>query len=347
MLSEDVETDGHRAASLLEVRDLRTHIRTQRGIIKAVDGVSFALHEGETLGLVGELGSGKSTVCLSIVRLVGPKNTYSMSGEIRFKGEDLLCKSADEMRRLRGAEIGMIFQDPMSALNPAFTIGDQVAEPLWIHGNASRGTLRQRAVELLSQVHIADPEQRVRAYPHQISGGMRQRVAGAIAISCKPSLLIADEPTTSLDVTIQTQYLLLLKEVQAATNLGLIFVTHDLGIVVRICERVAVMYAGRIVESGLTREIFDRPLHPYTRALLDCLPENGIVRRRLITIAGDPPDLGALPPGCPFAPRCPLAQARCREAMPPEIQILPERFASCWRSEDLLASGGRSNGAEA
>ena len=258
--------------ALLEVRDLRTYIYTRRGVVKAVDGASFAVQRGETLGIVGESGSGKSMTCLSIMRLVPEPGGRIVGGEILFNGENLLHKRAEEMRQLRGAQIAMILQDPMASLNPAFTVGVQIAEPLRLHRGLRGRSLRGRVVELLQQVRISAPEQRVAAFPHQMSGGMRQRVAGAIAISCQPSLLLADEPTTSLDVTIQAQYLRLLKDLQRQTNVALIFVTHDLGIVAKMCDRVAVMYAGRIVESGTTLEIFTRPRHPYTIALLNCLP---------------------------------------------------------------------------
>ena len=258
--------------TLLEVRDLRTYIYTRRGVVKAVDGATFSVGRGETLGIVGESGSGKSMTCLSILRLVPEPGGRIVGGEIVFDGEDLLTKSREEMRRLRGSRISMILQDPMASLNPALTVGAQIAETLSLHRGLRGRALDARVLELLRQVRISDPKRRVHAYPHQMSGGIRQRVAGAIAISCQPSLLIADEPTTSLDVTIQAQYLRLLKEIQRETNLALVFVTHDLGIVAKLCDRVAVMYAGRIVETGTTREIFNRPRHPYTIALLDCLP---------------------------------------------------------------------------
>src|SRR5215475_8874530 len=321
------------ADAILEVRDLRTYIYTRRGVVKAVDGATFSFHRGERLGSVGEAGSGKSMTCLSILRLLPEPGGRIVGGQIAFEGEDLLAKSPDEMRRLRGSRIAMILQDPMASLNPALTVGEQIAETLSLHRGLRGRALDERVVELLRQVRISDPERRVHAYPHQMSGGIRQRVAGAIAISCQPSLLIADEPTTSLDVTIQAQYLRLLKEIQRATNLALIFVTHDLGIVAKLCDRVAVMYAGRIVETGTTREIFDRPRHPYTVGLLNCLPTLQRVRAPLAAIEGQPPDLAHVPAGCSFAPRCPLAEAECRETLPPLDAIEKDHLVACLRTD--------------
>ena len=326
--------------ALLEVRDLRTYIYTRRGVVKAVDGASFSVRRGETLGIVGESGSGKSMTCLSILRLVPEPGGRIVGGEVIFDGEDLLAKSHDEMRRLRGARIAMILQDPMASLNPAITVGEQIAETLYLHRGLRGRALDERVLELLRQVRISDPERRVHAYPHQMSGGIRQRVAGAIAISCQPSLLIADEPTTSLDVTIQAQYLRLLKDIQRETNLALVFVTHDLGIVAKLCDRVAVMYAGRIVESGTTREIFNRPRHPYTIGLLNCLPALRRGREPLMAIEGQPPDLASAPPGCTFAPRCPLAEPRCEEARPSLRAIEPEHLVACVRADETGDRGG-------
>jgi peptide/nickel transport system ATP-binding protein len=326
--------------ALLEVRDLRTYVYARRGVVRAVDGASFSVHRGETLGIVGESGSGKSMTCLSILRLVPEPGGRIVGGQVVFEGEDLLAKSPEEMRRLRGARIAMILQDPMASLNPAFTVGDQIAETLRLHRGLTGTALGDRVLELLRQVRISDAERRVHAYPHQMSGGIRQRVAGAIAISCEPSLLIADEPTTSLDVTIQAQYLRLLKDIQRETNLALIFVTHDLGIVAKLCDRVAVMYAGRIVETGSTRDIFDRPRHPYTIGLLNCLP--ALARGPLTAIEGQPPDLAAVPPGCSFAPRCRLAEARCQE-MPPALEPAgPGHLVACLRAEEASRTGSRN-----
>jgi peptide/nickel transport system ATP-binding protein len=329
------------ADALLEVRDLRTYFYTRRGIVKAVDGATFSVRRGETLGIVGESGSGKSMTCLSILRLVPEPGGRIVGGEIVFEGENLLAKSAEEMRRLRGSRIAMILQDPMASLNPALTVGEQIAETLRLHRNLRGRALDDRIVELLRQVRISDPERRVYAYPHQMSGGIRQRVAGAIAISCQPSLLIADEPTTSLDVTIQAQYLRLLKDIQRATNLALIFVTHDLGIVAKLCDRVAVMYAGRIVETGPTREIFNRPRHPYTIGLLSCLPTLRRGREPLTAIEGQPPDLAHVPFGCAFAPRCRMAEPRCQETRPLLEITGADHLVACLRSAETAAESVR------
>jgi len=314
---------------VIDVRELRTHIVTRWGTIKAVDGVSFALAEGETLGLVGESGSGKSMTCLSIVRLVPRPAARIVGGEVRLDGEDLLAKSDAEMQQIRGRKVAMILQDPMSSLNPVFSVGMQMREPLAMyHGlRGSAGTAR--AAELLAAVRIPSPAARLRAFPHQLSGGMRQRVVGAMAIAGPPRLLIADEPTTSLDLTIQAQYLGLLKDLQEWHRFAMIFVTHNLGIVARMCDRVAVMYAGRIVEMGPVRRIFTAPAHPYTRALLDSIPRFGARRERLTAIAGQPPDLATLGPGCAFAPRCPSAIERCAQA-PGETEIASGHTTRCW-----------------
>ena len=330
------------ADTLLEVRDLRTYIYTRRGVVKAVDGTSFSVRRGETLGIVGESGSGKSMTCLSILRLVPEPGGRIVGGQILFDGENLLDKSPEEMRRLRGPRIAMILQDPMASLNPAMTVGEQIAEALALHRGLRGRALDERVVELLRQVRISDPERRVHAYPHQMSGGIRQRVAGAIAISCQPSLLIADEPTTSLDVTIQSQYLRLLKEIQRETNLALVFVTHDLGIVAKLCDRVAVMYAGRIVELGRTRDIFNRPRHPYAIGLLDCLPTLRRGREPLTAIEGQPPDLANVPEGCSFTPRCPMAEPRCSQKRPPLESVDSEHLVACIRAGETATLGRRA-----
>jgi len=298
-------------------------------VVRAVDDVSLTLDAGQTLGIVGESGSGKTTLALSILRLLPPAARI-VSGEIRFEGEDLLAKSKREMRKIRGKRIAMILQDPMASLNPLFTVGDQIGEPLRVHEGASRSAAGRRACELLAAVRIPSPASRARNYPHEMSGGMRQRVVGAIAIACRPRLLIADEPTTSLDVTIQAQYLTLLGELQREQGLALIFITHNLGIVARMCDRVAVMYAGRFVEVGDVRTIFNAPAHPYTRALLDAIPRLGQWGGRLTAIDGVPPDLAQLPAGCAFAPRCPQAIARCAVDVPPAFALGPGHAARCW-----------------
>jgi oligopeptide/dipeptide ABC transporter ATP-binding protein len=315
---------------VVEVRDLRTHLVTRWGTIRAVDGVSFSVAESETLGLVGESGSGKSMTCLSLLRLHPRPAARILGGQVLLDGDDLLARSEAEMARIRGRKIAMILQDPMSSLNPVFSIGMQVREPVALyHGLRGRG-LTARAAELLAAVRIPSPALRLRAFPHQLSGGMRQRVVGAMAIAAPPRLLIADEPTTSLDLTIQAQYLGLLKELQQRHRLAMIFVTHNLGIVSRMCDRVAVMYAGRIVEVGPVRRIFGAPAHPYTRALLASVPRLNARLDQLSAIEGQPPDLARLPAGCAFAPRCPSVMERCRAEAPPETPIGTGHAARCW-----------------
>jgi oligopeptide/dipeptide ABC transporter ATP-binding protein len=325
-------------APLLELRGLTTHYVSARGtrVVRAVEDVSLTLDAGGTLGVVGESGSGKTTLALTILRLLPPAARI-VAGQILFAGDDLLTKSDAEMRRIRGKRIAMILQDPMASLNPLFTVGDQVAEPIRVHDGAGRSGAWDRARELLRAVKIPAAEARVRDYPHQLSGGMRQRIVGAIAISCGPRLLIADEPTTSLDVTIQAQYLKLLRELQRAHSLALIFITHNLGIVAKMCDHVAVMYAGRMVESGPVRQIFDAPAHPYTRALLESIPRMGDADQRLTAIEGQPPDLAAPPGGCAFHPRCLKVMDRCRTQAPPRFEIAAGQSARCW----LAAPAGR------
>jgi oligopeptide/dipeptide ABC transporter ATP-binding protein len=318
------------APPLLVVEDLRTHFFTRRGVTRAVDGVSFTLHAGETLALVGESGSGKSVTCLSLVRLVPEPAGRIVGGRVMFAGEDLLQKSPAEMRRVRGKQIAMVLQDPLTSLNPALTIGTQVSEVVRLHQGLRGASLRERVLDSLRRLRIPAADSRLGHYAHQFSGGMRQRVSSAIALSCAPRLLIADEPTTALDVTIQAQYLELLKDVQASAGVAVILVTHDFGIVAAIADRVAVMYAGRIVETGSTLQLFDNPSHPYTQALLRCLPDVALKRQQLVEIGGQPPDLTRLPRGCPFAPRCPERQAVCDEAYPTTAEVASGHTASCW-----------------
>ena len=318
------------APPLLVVEDLKTYFFTRRGVTRAVDGVSFTLEAGKALALVGESGSGKSVTCLSLVRLVPEPAGRIVGGRVLLDGEDLLQKSPGEMRRVRGKQIAMVLQDPMTSLNPALTIGTQVGEVLRLHQGLTGRSLRGRVLDALRRLRISAPDTRLGQYPHQFSGGMRQRVSSAIALSCAPRLLIADEPTTSLDVTIQAQYLELLKEVQAAAGVAVILVTHDFGIVAANADRVAVMYAGRIVEMASTLQVFDNPSHPYTRALLRCLPDVGLRPEQLVEIGGQPPDLAHLPPGCPFAPRCPERQPVCTETYPPTVAVDDGHVASCW-----------------
>jgi oligopeptide/dipeptide ABC transporter ATP-binding protein len=327
------------SSPLLVVEDLKTHFFTRQGITKAVDGVSFTLHAGETLALVGESGSGKSVTCLSLVRLVPEPAGRIVGGRVLFEGEDLLQKSPAEMRRVRGKQIAMVLQDPMTSLNPALTIGTQVSEVVRLHQRLRGTALRERVLASLRRLRISGADTRLRQYPHQFSGGMRQRVSSAIALSCEPRLLIADEPTTSLDVTIQAQYLELLKEVQASAGVAVILVTHDFGIVAANADRVAVMYAGKIVEMGSTLEVFNKPAHPYTEALLRCLPDVDLKRQQLVEIGGQPPDLSRLPPGCSFAPRCPKRQAICEEAFPPLVSVESGHVAHCWLAPAADARG--------
>ncbi len=318
-------------SSLLDVRDLQTLLTTRRGTATVVDRVSFTIREGETLGLVGESGSGKSMTCLSIIRLLPDPIAQIAGGQVLFEGQDLLKMTRRELRRIRGGKISLILQDPLSSLNPAFTIGHQVAESVRLHRRLTRAPLWNRVFEVLAHLRIPSPSLRAKHYPHQLSGGMRQRVVGAIALSCEPRLLIADEPTTSLDVTIQAQYLDLLREIQQATGLAILFVTHDFGIVARLCDRVAVMYAGKIVEEAPVRDLFTHTSHPYTEALLRSVPPLKKTPTELSSIAGQPPSLHELPSGCAFSPRCPYVMARCHQEVPPFFTITPSHRASCWR----------------
>jgi oligopeptide/dipeptide ABC transporter ATP-binding protein len=318
--------------ALLEVAELRTHFTSFGGarVVKAVDGISFGLNEGETLGLIGESGCGKTTTCLSIMGLL-PAGARIVGGHIRFQGQELTEKTSREMRRIRGRSIAMILQDPMASLNPLFSIYRQVAEPAYYHRSIRGRALRHRVQELLRAVRIPSPEQRMREYPHQMSGGMRQRIVGAIALAGGPKLIIADEPTTNLDVTIQAQYLDLLKDIQRDTGVAIIFVTHNLGIVARMCDRMAVMYAGKIVEHGSVRDMFNGAKHPYTRALLGSIARIGS-KEPLYAIPGQPPNLARLPSGCAFHPRCADAMAQCMTEAPPVTRFAAEWTACCWRA---------------
>ncbi len=313
---------------LLSVSHLTTVFDTAGGPVAAVDDVSFEIRAGETLGLVGESGSGKSVTALSIMRLVQPPGRIAR-GRLLFAGRDLLTLDEPSMRAVRGAEISLIFQEPMTALNPVFRVGDQIAEALLVHQRASRHEAKAKAIELLRAVQIPNPESRVTDYPHQLSGGMRQRVMIAIALACQPSLVIADEPTTALDVTIQAQILELLRDMKAAFNLALLLITHDLGVVAEVADRVAVMYAGRIVETGPVRAILRDPQHPYTRGLLASIP-GGRPGERLRAIEGSVPMLGALPPGCAFNPRCPDRFDPCTTTPPPDYEVGPGRMVKCY-----------------
>jgi oligopeptide transport system ATP-binding protein len=323
-------------ADLLEVRGLKTYLTTSLGLVKAVDGVSFDVKEGETVALVGESGCGKTMTALSIMRLIPRPQASIVGGEIRFQGRDLLKLGEEEMRRVRGAEIAMIFQEPMTSLNPVLTIERQLTETLEAHGSISKAAARGRALELLHLVGIPDPAQRLSEYPHQFSGGMRQRVMIAIALSCRPKLILADEPTTALDVTIQAQLLELMRGLSRQFGVALVIITHNLGVVARYADRVNVMYAGKIIESGAAAEIYRNPRHPYTIGLLRSVPRLDQPRKsKLEPIDGQPPDLWNLPPGCSFAPRCKFVIDKCAEEAPPLRQIENGHGSACWVAETL------------
>jgi oligopeptide/dipeptide ABC transporter ATP-binding protein len=318
--------------ALLEVKDLKAYFFTTGGIAKTVDGVSFEIEKGQILGLVGESGSGKTTLGHCLVNLLPKPAGRIIQGQILFNGEDLAKKSFKEMRKYRGDQIAMIVQDPMSSLDPMYTIGNQISEAIKAHHFTNSKQLHERVIDLLEKVRIPAPRQRIKDYPHQFSGGMRQRVVGAAAISCHPKLLIADEPTTSLDVTIQAQYLALLRDIQEKEDMALLFITHDLGIVAYLCTDVAVMYAGKIVEIANVRDIFKNSAHPYTRALINSVPHSNNKAEKLIGIGGVPPRLVDLPLGCAFAPRCTQKIKLCEtEGFPPKTNIAPNHHVHCWR----------------
>jgi peptide/nickel transport system ATP-binding protein len=322
------------AAPLLSVQDLRTHFFTVDGVTRAVDGVSFTVNAGETLGIVGESGCGKSVTALSILRLLPARIGRIVGGRVEFEGQNLLDLSIPAMRDIRGNRIAMIFQEPMTSLNPVLTIGEQIAEAVRIHQGATSQAARARAEEMLRLVKIPDAAKRLDDYPHQFSGGMRQRVMIAMALSCNPKLLIADEPTTALDVTVQAQILKLMLELKERTGAAVMLITHALPVVAETCQRVIVMYAGRIVESAAVTELFDRPLHPYTRGLMSSIPRLGAAarQRRLTEIPGIVPDLRRPIAGCAFAPRCSLADDHCRTAPPPLADHGSFHAAACWKA---------------
>ena len=317
---------------VMEVNDLHTYFFNRRGVTKAVDGVSFSIHEGETLGIVGESGCGKTMTALSLLRLIPKPAARIVSGEILLDGQDLVSLSDSEMREVRGRKISMILQDPQTSLNPVFTIGNQLIEALGARGKRGRKEMVAQAMEGLRNVKVAAPERRLEDYPHQMSGGMKQRVIGAIAVSASPKIIIADEPTTALDVTIQLQYLRLLKEIQAETGLAIIFITDDFGIVARMCDRVAVMYAGRIVEQADVRDLFNKPHHPYTQALMDSVPKMDRTDR-LRAIDGQPPPLWDLPEGCRFASRCSNVKDLCRNEYPNTSLLDNNHSVACWMTQ--------------
>ncbi len=336
--------------ALLEVDDLTTYFFTRDGVVRAVDGVSFTVRRGEVLAIVGESGCGKSVTSLSIMRLIASPPGRYVKGRVLFEGRDLLQLPEPEMRKIRGDAISMIFQEPMTSLNPVLTIGRQIAEALVLHRGSSREQAAQRTVELLRLVRISEAERRASQYPHELSGGMRPRVMIAMALACEPRLLIADEPTTALDVTIQAQILDLMRELQRKTGAAIVLITHDLGVVAEMAERVVVMYAGRKVEEAPVAELFARPLHPYTRGLLDSIPKLGAgsregeagQRKRLAEIAGTVPSLSEPIVGCAFAPRCSYATSRCHEHSPPLEEKSSGHFAACWESERLATAADAS-----
>jgi len=328
--------------TVLDVRDLETRFATYRGLLRAVDGVSLSVRRGETLALVGESGCGKSVTALSIMRLVRHPGKI-VRGQVLFDGDDLLQRSRAAMRQIRGGRIGMVFQDPLSTLNPTLSVETQIVESLKIHRVARGRAARERSIELLETMGIPAPRERLSAYPHELSGGMRQRVMIAIAVSCQPELLIADEPTTALDVTLQAQVMDLLAEIKEERGLAILLITHDLGIVSQFSDRAAIMYAGQIVEHGSVAELMDDPLHPYTQGLLRCVPRLGRPDMALTPIEGSVPDMTALPPGCRFADRCPKVEGRCRNTMPPLHDVGPDRMVRCVRHED---SGGSPSAEE-
>jgi peptide/nickel transport system ATP-binding protein len=342
-----VQTIDNATEPLLVVNDLQTYFFGEGRIVKAVDGISYSLNPGEVLGIVGESGSGKSVSSLSLMRLIDSPPGRIVGGQIRFDGDDLLGMSDEEMRRIRGNKISMIFQEPLTSLNPVYSIGEQIMEPLMLHQGLDKRAARDRAIDMLQLVGVPSPAERVKAYPHQLSGGMRQRAMIAMALSCNPRLLIADEPTTALDVSIQAQILELMRDLQRDFGSSMIFITHDLGVVSEMCDRVIVMYAGRIVEQGTTRQIFSSPKHPYTWGLFDCLPKiedrKGI---RLTPIFGQPPNLANPPSGCKFHPRCPYAFERCILEEPPLFTRDDGQTTRCWLYDDG-ADGARHRVSEA
>jgi oligopeptide/dipeptide ABC transporter ATP-binding protein len=328
--------DVAKGGPVLEVDGLRTYLYTRWGTTKAVDGVSFALGPGETLGIVGESGSGKSMLALSLVRLTPEPAGKIVGGRVILNGRNLLDLTDKQMREVRGKEISMILQDPQQSLNPVFSVGDQLGEAIRVHDRDLNDRLTyERSIEALKSVHVPAPERRLKNFPHQMSGGMKQRIVGAMAMAYQPQVLVADEPTTALDVTIQAQYLRLLKDLQQRTRVAIIVITHDFGVIAETCDRVAVMYAGRFVEEGPVDEIFDHPRHPYTRALLDSRPKVDVRSTRLQSIEGQPPSLIELPVGCRFAPRCAFVIDKCLAEYPPWFEITDSHAAACWRSEEV------------
>lgn len=320
---------------LLEVKNLKTYFYTDDGVAKAVDDVSFTLDKGETLGVVGESGCGKSVTALSIMRLIPEPPGKIAGGEILFKGKNILNFTEKEMQELRGNDIGMIFQEPMTSLNPVFTCGDQIEEAVVLHQKLNKEEAKKKAIEMLNLVGIPAPEQRYNEYPHQLSGGMRQRIMIAMALSCNPEILIADEPTTALDVTVQAQILELVKRLQTELGMGVIIITHDLGVIAEISTKVAVMYASKVVEYGKVDQIYYNPKHPYTVGLLNSIPKLNSDLKRLATIEGNVPAPTDYPKGCHFCTRCTFAIEKCWDEEPPLIQVEPDHIAACWRTSEI------------
>lgn len=315
---------------VLEVKDLKTHFHTQDGTVHAVNGVSFDVHEGELLGVVGESGSGKSVTMMSLLRLIPMPPGDIVAGEANFNNQDLLRLNKDELRKVRGGEVGFIFQDPMTSLNPVLTIGRQITEPLLLHTELDKKGAKERAAELLDMVGIPDARSRLKAYPHELSGGMRQRVMIAIALACSPGVLIADEPTTALDVTIQAQIVAIVKDLRERLGTAVVWITHDLGVVAGLADRVIVMYGGRIVEEAPVRELYASPAHPYTVGLLASLPRLDQKGQELVSIPGQPPSLYAEPTQCSFAPRCAHAFDRCLQEVPELVEVSPGHRSACF-----------------
>jgi peptide/nickel transport system ATP-binding protein len=318
--------------NLLEVRGLRTYFASERGEVRAVDGVDFTLERGRTLGIVGESGCGKSVSALSIMGLVPQPPGRIAGGEVLFEGKDLLKLPAQRLRDLRGDQLSMIFQEPMTSLNPAFPVGEQVAEALLRHRNISNNEAKNNAIEMLRRVRIPSPERRARDYPHQLSGGMRQRVMIAMALACNPKLLIADEPTTALDVTIQAQILELMRALRAELGTAIILITHDLGVIAELADEVIVMYAGKVIERCAAGRVFSEPQHPYTVGLLGSIPRLHLQQERLSAIEGFVPDAASPPAGCRFHPRCPFVVEKCLREVPPLMEIGKDHYAACWRA---------------
>jgi len=323
--------------NLLSVKDLRVYFKTEDSVVKAVDGVSFEVKRGETLGIVGESGSGKTVANLSIMRLISEPPGQIAGGAIEFNGRDILKMSPRELRDLRGCHIAMIFQDPMTSLNPFMRVSKQLMEVTQLHLGHTREEARRHAVEMLEHVRIPDASERIDSYPHEFSGGMRQRVMIAMALSCKPQLLIADEPTTALDVTIQAQILNLIQKLKTETGTSVILITHDLGVIAGMTDYVTVMYAGKVFEQAPTPELFERPGNPYTKALLQSVPDPTSEQGKLFQIPGQPPDLANLPSGCPFAPRCRRVEEVCRREFPPFVRLTSNHFSLCHFADEVYA----------